>query len=371
MPSFSAFDLIPSIQSTLQKEKLVTPTEIQERALPLILEGKSVVGVAQTGSGKTLVYALPILQTLKQLEVAGDSVATAGQPRAVILVPTSDLGEQVAKVLKVFTHETRLRVRSALGVVAMSVARRNVASPFEILLATPGRLEKLMQQNLVNLSDVRTLVLDEVDQILDEGFLPAVNRIVKACPEERQTILVSATVSDQVQILIDERFSDAELIETQGRHRLVSTLKTENHFVPKGKRFPLLERVLRESVEGGTLLFSNTREQCDKVAAELVENGYECAVYRGDMNKTERRKNLKAFRNGSVRLLISTDLAARGLDVEHVGRVINYHLPREMKNYLHRAGRTARAGRTGTVVNFVTERDRNLLKRLKANDEAV
>mgnify|MGYP003637194368 FL=1 len=227
-----------------------------------------------------------------------------------------------------------------------------------------------MQQDLVNLFDVRTLVLDEVDQILDEGFLPAVKRIVKSCPIDRQMALVSATVSDQVQALIDELFSDAEWIETQGHHRLVPTLATENHFVPNGKRFPLLERVLRDAVDGGTLLFSNTREQCDKVAAELVEKGYECAVYRGDMDKAERRKNLKAFRDGSLKLLISTDLAARGLDVEHVGRVINYHLPKEMKNYLHRAGRTARAGRKGTVVNFVTERDRNLLKRLKLNDGA-
>ena len=143
------------------------------------------------------------------------------------------------------------------------------------------------------------------------------------------------------------------------------------HPVPNGKRFPLLEEVLGEPVEGGTLLFANTRDQCDKLAEELSEHGYRCAIYRGDMDKLERRRNLKEFREGTLELLISTDLAARGLDVENIGRVINYHLPKELKNYLHRAGRTARAGREGTVINFVTERDQNLMARLASNREAV
>ncbi|MCB1062039.1 MAG: DEAD/DEAH box helicase [Verrucomicrobiae bacterium] len=366
MSSFSRFDLIPTLQSTLEKQGFVTPTEIQERALPSLLKGTSVVGVAETGSGKTLAYALPVLQKMKQLEEAGDPVSEAGQPRVVILVPSSDLGEQVAKALKVFTHETRLRVRSALGGVSLGVARRNVGSPFEVLLATPGRLEQLMQQRLVNLSDLRFLVLDEADQILDAGFLPSVKRILKASPRDRQLALFTATASEGVQILIQEMFSDAEVIETSGHHRLVSTLTTVNLTVLNGKRFPLLEKLLAEPVEGGTLVFANTREQCDKLAEELAENGYECAIYRGDMDKQERRQNLKDFRAGTKKLVISTDLASRGLDVEIIDRVINYHLPKEVKNYLHRAGRTARAGRKGTVINFVTERDINLMRRLES-----
>lgn len=344
----------------------MTPTEIQERALPPLLRGKSVVGVAETGSGKTLAYALPVLQKMKQLEESGDTVSVSGQPRAVVLVPSSELGEQVTKAFKVFTHETRVRVRSALGGIAMKVARRNVAGPFEVLLATPGRLEQLMQLSLVNLSDLRFLVFDEADQILDQGFLPAIKRILKSSPVDRQLALFTATASDGVQDLIHEMFSHAELIETRGHHRVVSSLVTENLVVPHGKRFPLLEKVLAQRAEGGTLLFANTREQCDALAAELVEHGYPCAIFRGDMDKLERRQNLKQFREGSLALLISTDLAARGLDVENIGRVINYHLPRELKNYLHRAGRTARAGRKGTVINFVTERDENLMKRLES-----
>ncbi|MEN8715105.1 MAG: DEAD/DEAH box helicase, partial [Verrucomicrobiales bacterium] len=172
MPSFHAFDLIPSLQTTLKKEAFVTPTEIQELTIPSLLKGNSVVGVAETGSGKTLAYALPVLQKIKQLELDGESVTEAGLPRAIVIVPSSDLGEQVAKVFKVFTHETRLRVRTALGGMAMNVVRRNVKNPFEILLATPGRLEQLMQQKEVSLSDLRFLVFDEADQILDQGFRP-------------------------------------------------------------------------------------------------------------------------------------------------------------------------------------------------------
>lgn len=364
MSSFNEFTLIPSLLATLKEKGFTVPTEIQARALPSLLAGKSVAGVAETGSGKTLAYALPVLQILKQLEENGDAVSLVGHPRAVILVPSSDLGEQVTKVLKVFTHDTRLRVRSALGGIAMAVARRNVAGPFEVLLATPGRLEQLMQLNLVDLSDLRFLVLDEADQILDAGFLPAIKRILKRSPDNRQMALFTATASDRVQSLISELFSDAEIIETRGRHRLVSTLITENLTVPNGQRFPLLESVLKDKVDGGTLMFANTREQCDKLAGELTENGYRCAIYRGDMNKLERRKNLKEFREGTLEVMISTDLASRGLDVENIARVINYHLPKEMNNYLHRAGRTARAGTAGTVINFVTDRDMNLIKRL-------
>lgn len=364
MSSFSQYSLLPSLLDTLKEKGFTTPTEIQARALPLLLRGTSVAGVAETGSGKTLAYILPVLQQLKQLEESGDSVSQPGQPRAVVLAPSSDLGEQVAKAFKEFTHATRLRVRSALGGTKMTVARRNVAGPFEVLLATPGRLEQLMQRKEVNLSDLRFLVFDEADQMLDAGFLPVIKRVLKASPPGRQLALFTATASDAVQTLIREMFQDAEIIETGGRHRLVPTLVTRNLPVPNGKRFPLLEDVLEEEVDGGTLIFANTREQCDKLAEELEGNGYPCAIYRGDMDKNERRQNLKKFRDGDLEILISTDLASRGLDVENIDRVINYHLPREMKNYLHRAGRTARAGREGTVINFVTDRDRNLISRL-------
>lgn len=366
MATFKDFQLLQSLQSTLKKLGFYTPTEIQHRALPAMLQTDSVVGIAETGSGKTLAYTLPVLNRLKQLENDGDAVTQAGAPRAVILLPGSDLGEQVSKVFKQFTHETRLRVRVVLGSMSMSVICKNVNHPFEILIATPGRLEQLLERDLLTLADVRLLVFDEADQILDQGFLPVVKRILRKTPSDRQLALFSATASKAIQDLIQDMFSEAHLIETQGKHRLVSSLETVNCEVPNGQRFPLLEQLLEKTKAGGTLMFANTREQCDKLANQLKENGYDCAIYRGDMDKKERRSNLQSFREGDIDILICTDLAARGLDVECVDRVINYHLPREMKNYLHRAGRTARAGRKGTVYNFVTDRDRNLIDRLKS-----
>ncbi len=364
MSSFTAFDLLPSLQATLTEKGLVKPTEIQQRATPALLAGRSVVGVAETGSGKTLAYALPVLHLLKTLENQGQSVTVDSQPRAAVVVPTRELGEQVSKVFKLFTHSTRLRVRTVLGGTTPEVAKKNLLGSFEILVATPGRLVKLMDRGLVNLSDVRVLIFDEADQMMDQSFLLDARTIVEACPPERQLALFSATVSTKVEELMTKLFAGAEVIRSQGSHKVVASLVTQNRKVIDGKRLPLLATVLSDKVAGGTLIFTNTREQCDKLAEELLKQGQECAIYRGEMDKVERRANLKAFRDGKIELLISTDLASRGLDLEHVGRVINYHLPKEMENYLHRVGRTARAGRKGMVINFVTDRDKALVDQL-------
>lgn len=364
MNSFADLSLLPTLRETLVEKNLTIPTDIQAQTVPALLAGRSVVGVAETGSGKTLAYALPILHRLKTLELQGKPVTVYGEPRAIVVVPTRELGEQVAKAFKPFTHTTRLRVRALLGGTTMEQAKRSLQGPFEVLVATPGRLIKMMEAGLVTLGDVRTLVLDEADQMLDHGFLPDVRRIVKDCPPERQLAMFSATVPPAVEKLIADLFASAEVIRSLGSHRVVASLTTTQETVVGGKRFPLLERLLDKKVEGGTILFTNTREQCDKLAGELEEAGWACVVYRGEMDKAERRRNLKAFREGDVALLISTDLASRGLDVEHVGRVINYHMPQQMENYLHRVGRTARAGRPGLVVNFVTERDAPLVSKL-------
>ncbi|MGZ3694726.1 MAG: DEAD/DEAH box helicase [Bdellovibrionota bacterium] len=364
MSSFNDFDLLESLRETLAEKEFTTPTEIQELTIPRLLNGKSVAGVAETGSGKTLAYALPLLHMVKSMELGGEAVEDNSRPRALVLVPSRDLGEQVLKVFKNFTHTTRVRVRPLLGGTTSEMGRRNVANTFEILVATPGRLVQFLQRRLIDLSDVRTLVFDEADQMLDQGFLPDANKIAEACPEDRQMVMFSATVSPQVQELINQLFGDTKVVKSEGHHHVAATLTTQNRTVENGKRFPLLKNLIAEPVKGGTIVFTNTREQCDIVAEEFKSLGTECAVYRGEMDKLERRKNLRDFRDGKVQFLVSTDLGARGLDVEHVGRVVNYHLPKQMDNYLHRVGRTARAGRAGVVINFVTERDLPLIKAL-------
>lgn len=365
MKSFSELNILASLKKTLSEKGFIIPTEIQKLTIPALLGGQSVVGVSETGSGKTLAYALPLLHMMKTLENEGNAITENSQPRAAVIVPTRELGEQVSRVFKPFTHATRLRVRTVLGGTDFEVAKRNACGPFEILVATPGRLIQLLDRQLVNLCDVRTLIFDEADQMLDQGFLPDASRIAEECSRNCQLGLFSATVSPSVQDLMNNLFSEAKVFRSSGSHRSVSTLKTSNRTVIDGKRFPLLQSILAKPAKGGTIIFTNTREQCDNLAELLKNAGHKCLIYRGEMEKVERRANLKAFRDGKIDLLVSTDLASRGLDVEHVDRVINYHLPKEMNNYLHRAGRTARAGRTGTVINLVTERDLHLINRLE------
>lgn len=369
---FSDFNLIQSIKDTLAEKNLVKTTDIQSKVLPALLAGKSVVGVSETGSGKTLAYVLPVLQILKTMENQNNPVNMEAQPRAAVIVPSRELGEQVSKVFKLFTHTTRLRVRTVLGGSAAAVAKQNIKAPFEVLVATPGRLIQLMDLELINLCDTRILIFDEADQMLDPAFLPDANRIAEESARNLQLGMFSATVSKGTEDLISSLFSKAEILRSEHSQTLgvnksvktVDSLKTKNIKVLDGKRYPLFEKILQEKNTGSTLIFVNTRAQCDIVFELMKKSGFECLCYRGEMGKVERRANLRSFRDGKVKFLISTDLGSRGLDIDHIDRVINYHLPQQIENYLHRVGRTARAGREGEVINLVTDRDKFLISKL-------
>lgn len=363
--TFREFSLLSSLQDTLAEKALKMPTEIQQLAIPALLERRSLVGIAETGSGKTLAYALPILNNIKVMENNGNKVSEESTPRALVLVPSRELGEQVSKVFKVFTHNTRVRVRSILGGTAMDVAKENIKGQFEILIATPGRLLQMIQRRQVSLQDLQALVIDEADVMVDPGFLETAKQILEACPEVVQLALFSATISAEVQKLLSEMFEGIEIVRTMGAERVAAGLTTQNLTVLDGKRWPLLKKLLAEDRSGSTLIFANTREQCDEISKLLLKDKIEHVIYRGEMDKVERRKNLKEFREGKIKVLVSTDLASRGLDVEHVDRVINYHMPSHLENYLHRVGRTARAGRTGLAINFITERDAEIAAKIK------
>jgi len=286
-------------------------------------------------------------------------------PRGLVLVPGRELGEQVAKVLKSLTHSTRLRVRSAIGGSKKKIAKQSVSSNFEILVATPGRLTQLLRSGELKLSDVRTLIFDEADQMIDPGFLPVARQILKACPREVQLVMFSATLPGALDAVVDSLFpAPPERVRTRGSQRVVPTLTTINRDVQNGHRLPHVMDLLREEPRIGTMLFVNTKEQVKTVAGWLDEVGFPYVAYAGQMERQQRRINLAKFRNGEVSILIATDLGGRGLDIELVERVINVHLPQDVDNYLHRVGRTARAGRTGLVVNLVTRRDASLMKKL-------
>lgn len=369
MPSFAEYSLLPSLLATLAEQGLAHPTEIQAATIPPQLKGRSVVGVAETGSGKTLAYVLPVLHELKTLEVEGSAVETAGRPRGLVLVPGRELGAQVCKVFKSLTHGTRLRVRSVLGGTKKQIARQNVSGKFEVLVATPGRLVQFLDSGELRLDDVRTLVLDEADQLLDPGFLPVVRRVLADCPRQVRVALFAATLSEDVERSLGGLLGSEPLqVRTRGSRQAVPTLRTVDRAVADGQRFDVLRQVLAEDPSAQTLLFANTRGQCERIARWLDAEGHPYVLYMGQMDSQERRSNLAAFRSGDVALLVATDLGGRGLDVEQIDRVINVFLPTGLDNYRHRAGRTARAGRPGLVINLVTERDKPLIANVKRRD---
>lgn len=360
----STLGLRPSLLATLARTGITTLTEVQARALPVLLDRRSVVAVAETGSGKTLTYVLPILQRLKAMEEDGNPVTTAGEPRAIVIVPSRELADQVARVFKTFTHDTRLRVRVVAGGRGLRIARESVAGPFEVIVGTVGRLEQLVAAQALSLAAVRMVIVDEADTLLELGFMPQVIALIRACPSQRQLGLFSATMPGEIGALIGRVFSDAEWVKTLGALHAPPTLRTEHIDVPDGKRARVLLDLLKTPTEGGTILFANTRAQVDEVVEILRGAGLSVAVARGDMDPVERRDAVRAFRAREVPLLVTTDVAARGLDVDHVTRVVNVFLPHDPDAYLHRAGRTARAGRDGVVVNLVTPRDAELLHKL-------
>lgn len=367
MPTFAEFSMQPSLARSLAEQGITEPTEIQRRTLPESLAGGSVFGVAATGTGKTLSYALPMLHLLKEEEIGTHVVDEAGRPRGLVLVPGRELGEQVGKEFKKLTHRTRLRVRLALGGSPKRVSRKAVAYPFEILVATPGRLRTLQDSGDLSIDDVAIVAFDEADQILDPGFLPAARRLLRGCRPGAQVLLFSATLPDRLHAVVEELLPEAPLlVRTEGAGKLVPTVRVDNRAIEAGDRPALLARVLAEAPTTGTLLFANTREQCDHIGTWLDTHGVAWVPYRGEMDRLERRRNLAAFREGAVHVLVTTDLGGRGLDIDRVERVINVFLPREPRNYLHRAGRTARAGRSGTVVNLVDRRDAALMETLSA-----
>jgi superfamily II DNA/RNA helicase len=350
-PSFRDLGISEAICSGLDAQGIVTTFPIQALALPLALRGQDIIGQARTGTGKTLAFGIPLLERFGE--------GQAGVPRALIVVPTRELAIQVGDDLRAAAVNLRARVLTVYGGRAYEPQIDGLAAGVDIVVGTPGRLLDLAQRGHLDLSSVRALVLDEADKMLDLGFLPDVERIVRLTPVDRQTMLFSATMPSEVVTLARRHMRQPTNVRAEGHDEPAPAPGTRQYVFRTHQmdKIEVLARVLQASDRGLTMVFCQTKRAADQVATALAGRGFAVATVHGDLGQGQRERALRAFRSGKVDVLTATEVAARGLDVDDVTHVVNYECPEDEKTYVHRIGRTGRAGRTGVAVTFVDWRD--------------
>ena len=342
---FTALGLNDRLAYGVQQMGYETPTPIQTQAIPMVLAGRDVIGSAQTGTGKTAAFALPILQRL----------ASHGAMRCLILEPTRELAVQVEEAFKNFAKFTDLRVTVVYGGVGYGKQREDLAHGMDILAATPGRLLDFMEQGEVRLDHIDILVLDEVDRMLDMGFLPDVKRIVQKVPKARQTLFFTATLPPEIEQLAAWALRDPFKIAVSRERSTAETVSHGFYPVVQAQKFDLLAHLLEQTQYKSVIIFSRTKSGADYVASRLKQAGHTCAVMHADRSQQERTDALKGFKAGTYEVLVATDVAARGLDIAGVSHVINFDVPENPEDYVHRIGRTGRAQNTGDAFTLVTE----------------
>ncbi|MER7071557.1 DEAD/DEAH box helicase [Terrabacter sp. NPDC000476] len=356
--TFADFDVHPEIVASLAAAGITTPFPIQAMTLPVALGGHDIIGQAKTGTGKTLGFGVPMLNRVVAPGDEGfDGLARPGKPQALAVAPTRELAVQVAGDLERAGRGRGIRVLTVYGGRAYEPQIEALRTGVEVVVGTPGRLIDLAKQGHLDLSQARTVVLDEADEMLDLGFLPDVETLMSLTPASRQTMLFSATMPGAIVALARRYMSQPTHIRAMGdENENAHTVKAVEQFVYRAHamdKVEMLSRMLQANGRGLTIIFSRTKRTAAKVADELVERGFAAAAIHGDLGQGAREQALRAFRNGKVDILVATDVAARGIDVENVTHVINYQCPEDEKTYLHRIGRTARAGNTGVAVTFV------------------
>jgi ATP-dependent RNA helicase RhlE len=345
--AFSALGLSDALAYAVQEMGYLEPTPIQKQAIPVVLQGGDVIGSAQTGTGKTAAFALPIIQRL----------GSHGKLRCLILEPTRELALQVEEAFQKFAKFTDLRVTIVYGGVGYGKQTEDLRRGMDILAATPGRLLDHIEQRNCSLDDIDILVLDEVDRMLDMGFLPDVRRIVQKIRKERQTLFFTATLPPELEQLASWALRNPVKVEI-GRQR--SPAETVSHaFYPvvASQKFDLLQLLLEQTDFKSVLIFTRTRMGADRIAHRLLSKGHTVGVMHSDRNQRERIEALEGFKSGKYEVLVATDIAARGLDIAGVSHVINYDVPENAEDYVHRIGRTGRAQQTGDAFTLVTEED--------------
>ena len=346
---FSKLGLSPVILEGVKAMGYTDPTPIQLRAIPLVLAGTDVIGSAQTGTGKTAAFALPILSKLGKHQVAG--------PRALILEPTRELASQVETAIRDYARFTDLKVTVVYGGVGYGKQNDELRAGTDIVAATPGRLLDHLEQGTLKLDKVEFLVLDEADRMLDMGFLPDVRRLVEKCPKGRHTALFSATIPPAIETLIQWAMNKPETIEIGARRSPAETIKHVIYPVSDSQKTDLLLELLNRVNYNSVLVFCRTKHGADRVAALLKRNNHAVAVLHSNRTQKEREQALEGFREGKYEVLVATDIAARGLDIADVSHVVNYDVPQHPEDYIHRIGRTGRAEATGDAFTIMIAED--------------
>jgi len=360
--SFELLNLNPAILQALAAAGYTQPTAVQARAIPDAIAGRDLMVSAPTGTGKTAAFVLPALQKL-----ATPSTKPGRGPRVLVLTPTRELALQVTTAVEKYCKFLRrMRTGTVLGGMPYLKQRRLLEQPLDILVATPGRLIDFMQQGKVDFSRLDMLVLDEADRMLDMGFIKPVESIAAATPVTRQTLMFSATLDGGIAQLGKRLLRDAQLIEVSGPRVRHENIEQRLHHVDDGgHKSRLLDHLLRDTAIDQAIVFTATKRGADRLAVRLTDDGHSAAALHGNMNQNQRNRTLARMRSGNVRVLVATDVAARGIDVTSISHVINYDLPKVAEDYVHRIGRTGRAGASGIAISFAGPEDGRELKQIE------
>jgi len=359
--SFEQFQLLPSLLRAIAEEAYVTPTPVQVQAIPHILSGRDLLGCAQTGTGKTAAFALPILHRLDHAR----RPAVPGAPRVLVLCPTRELAAQIGDSFQAYGRHVRFRQGVIFGGVRQNPQVRALTHGVHVLIATPGRLLDLMNQRYLRLDGLDTFVLDEADRMLDLGFLPDLKRIMACLPAKRQSLFFSATLPERIVEFSRQLLRDPVHVSVTPPATTVDLIDQRVLFVEQTDKPSLLRELLQASAAGRVLVFTRTKRRADQVARQLSRSGIRADAIHGDKSQATRERLLHGFRTGKTRVLVATDLASRGLDVDGITHVINYDLPNEAESYVHRIGRTGRAGAAGTALSFCDIRERGCLQAIE------
>ncbi|MCJ7791570.1 MAG: DEAD/DEAH box helicase [Dehalococcoidia bacterium] len=354
--SFETFNFHPSIMAGVRALGYVTPTPIQLKSIPPIMQGRDLIGLAQTGTGKTAAFVLPILQRLLQ--------GPRGCVRALIISPTRELAEQTCEAINDLGKQTRLQTIAIYGGVSIDQQVRRLRSGIEIITACPGRLLDHLWKGTIDLSHLEVLVIDEADRMFDMGFLPSIRGVLECILHRRQTLLFSATMPNDIRRLIQEILHDPVTVQI-GRTVPATTVSHALYPVKQHLKTALLRELLRRTKTDSVLIFTRTKHRAERVAQQLVKAGYRATSLQGNMSQYQRQAALDGFRAGSFKVLVATDIAARGIDVLDISHVVNYDMPDSTDAYTNRIGRTGRVGKTGDAFTLVTSEDASMVRALE------